>query len=135
MPVPDNYTDPAYTYGDPKNFVIFKTCPDPNLAWRFLKLALSEENDLKFLEITNQLPRRKNLDTNQKYFSYFEKNPKMKAFAKQAKYVKGTDQCPVLKEVFDLISAEYEACVIYGKKSPREALNDAEIAVNLLFLK
>ncbi len=59
----------------------------------------------------------------------------MKAFAKQAKYVKGTDQCPVLKEVFDLISVEYEACVIYGKKSPREALNDAEKAVNLLFLK
>jgi multiple sugar transport system substrate-binding protein len=135
MPVPDDHVGPAYTYGDPKNFVIFKTCSNPNLAWKFLKLTLNEENDLKFLEITNQLPRRKNLDINPKYSSYFEKNPKMKVFAKQAKYVKGTDQCPVLKEVFDLISVEYEACVIYGEKNPREALSDAEKAVNLLFLK
>jgi multiple sugar transport system substrate-binding protein len=37
--------------------------------------------------------------------------------------------------VFDLISQEYEACVIYGVKTPEEALNDAEKAVNLLFLK
>lgn len=135
MPVPDSHKGPVYTYGDPKNIVIFKTCPDPNLAWKFLKFALNEENDLKFLEITNQLPRRKDLNTNPKYASYFKKNPKMEIFAKQAKYVKGTDQSPVLKEVFDIISQEYEACVIYGKKTPQEALNDAEKAVNLLFLK
>lgn len=135
MPVPDDHTGPVYTYGDPKNIVIFNTCPDPNLAWKFLKQALSEDNELKFLELTNQLPRRKDLDINLKYAGYFEKNPKMKIFAEQAKYVRGTDQSPVLKEVFDLISQEYEACVIYGKKTPRKALSDAEKAVNLLFLK
>ncbi len=135
IPVPDGHIGPVYTYGDPKNIVIFQTCPDPSLAWKFLKSVLSEESDLKFLEITNQLPHRKNLDTNPKYAGYFTKNPKMKIFAEQAKYLKGTDQSPVLKEVFDLISQEYEACVIYGKKTPQEALNDAEKAVNLLFLK
>lgn len=135
MPVPDDHTGPVYTYGDPKNIVIFKTCPDPELAWKFLKFAVSEENDLKFLELTNQLPRRKNLDINPKFRNYFNKNPKMEIFAKQARYVKGTDQSPVLKEVFDLISQEYEACVIFGKKTPDEALNDAEKAVNLLFGK
>lgn len=135
IPVPDGHKGPVYTYGDPKNIVIFKTCPNPQLAWKFLKFALNEKNDLKFLEITNQLPRRKNLDKNPLYESYFKKNPKMKIFAEQAKYVKGTDQSTVLKEVFDIISQEYEACVIYGKKTPQEALNDAEKAVNLLFLK
>ena len=115
--------------------MIFKTCPNPNLAWKILKFALSDKNDLKFLEITNQLPRRKNLDIDPLYADYFKKNPKMKIFAEQSKYVKGTDQSPVLKEVFDLISQEYEACVIYGVKTPEEALNDAERAVNLLFLK
>ncbi len=135
MPVPDNHKGPVYTYGDPKNIVIFKTCPNPNLAWKILKFALSDKNDLKFLEITNQLPRRKNLDIDPLYADYFKKNPKMKIFAEQSKYVKGTDQSPVLKEVFDLISQEYEACVIYGVKTPEEALNDAEKAVNLLFLK
>ncbi|MFH1195694.1 MAG: extracellular solute-binding protein [bacterium] len=135
MPVPDDHKGPAYTYGDPKNIVIFKTCKYPELAWRFLKYALSSEGDLKLLEISNQLPRRKNIDVDSLYKNYFYKNPKMKIFAAQSKYVKGTDQSPVLKEVFDLISQEYEACVIYGKKSPEQALNDAEKAVNLLFIK
>jgi len=135
IPVPDDHKGPIYTYGDPKNIVIFKTCPNPNLAWQFLKFFLSEENDLKLLEITNQLPRRKNIDKNSLYQNYFKKNPKMKIFAEQAKFVKGTDQSPVLKEVFDIISSEYEACVIYGVKSPEQALSDAEKSVNLLFLK
>jgi multiple sugar transport system substrate-binding protein len=96
---------------------------------------ISKENDLKLLEITTQLPRRKNLDTDSLYMNYFNANPKMKTFAKQSKYVKGTDSTPVLKEVFDLISQEYEACVIYGVKSPEQAINDAANAVNLLFIE
>ena len=59
----------------------------------------------------------------------------MKIFAEQSKYVRGTDASPVLKEVFDLISQEYEACVIYGTKSPEQAIQDASDAVDLLFLK
>lgn len=135
MPVPDDHQGPIYTYGDPKNIVIFKTCQNPQLAWTFLKYLLEDKSELKLLELTNQLPRRKDVDKNSLFFDYFRKNPKMKIFAEQAKYVKGTDQSPVLKEVFDLISQEYEACVIYGVKTPKEALNDAEKAVNLLFLK
>lgn len=135
LPVPDNHEGPIYTYGDPKNIVIFNTCRNPELAWKFLRDMINEENDLKLLELSNQLPRRKNIDQNSLYTGYFEQNPKMKTFAKQAKFVKGTDASPVLKEVFDLISQQYEACVIYGVKSPEEAVKDAADAVNLLFLK
>ncbi len=59
----------------------------------------------------------------------------MRIFADQSKYVKGTDASPVLKEIFDLISQQYEACVVYGKKTPEQAVKDAADAVNLLFLK
>lgn len=135
LPVPDNHEGPIYTYGDPKNIVIFNTCKYPNRAWQFLKIMLSEENDLKLLEFSNQLPRRKNIEENPIYADYFNNNPKMKKFAEQARYVKGTDASPVLKEVFDLISQQYEACVVYGVKSPEEAIKDAAKAVNLLFLE
>ncbi|MCW9066643.1 MAG: hypothetical protein OQJ78_10130, partial [Ignavibacteriaceae bacterium] len=80
-------------------------------------------------------PRRKNLNSAPFYNDYFTNNPKMKVFADQSKYVKGTDASPVLKEIFDLISQQYEACVVYGKKTPREAITDAADAVNLLFLE
>jgi multiple sugar transport system substrate-binding protein len=96
---------------------------------------LKKENDLRLLEVSNQLPRRKNLDSDPLFEKYFADNPKMIPFAKQAKYVKGTDSALYLKEVFDLISQEYEACVVYGKKTPEQALQDAEHAVNLLYIK
>jgi multiple sugar transport system substrate-binding protein len=135
MPVPDDHEGPVYTYGDPKNIVIFKTCKNPQAAWNYIKTLISDKADLRLLEITNQLPRRKNLNTDPFFNDYFIKNPKMRIFADQSKYVKGTDASPVLKEIFDLISQQYEACVVYGKKTPEQAVKDAADAVNLLFLK
>ena len=135
MPVPDDHAGPVYTYGDPKNIVIFKTCKNSQAAWEYIKTLIDKKGDLDLLQITNQLPRRKNIDIDPYFSSYFEKNLKMKIFGKQSKYVKGTDASPVLKEVFDLISQEYEACVIYDKKTPEQAIQDASDAVNLLFLK
>ncbi len=135
LPVPDDHKGPIYTYGDPKNIVIFKTCINPLMALKFLEYSTSKSNDLKLLQVTNQLPRRKNIDVDPLFASYFKKNPKMGSFAKQSRYVKGTDASPVLKEVFDIISQQYEACVIFNKKTPEEAINDAANAVNLLFLK
>jgi multiple sugar transport system substrate-binding protein len=35
-------------------------------------------------------------------------------------------------EVFDIISQEYEACVIYGRKTPEAAVKDAADAVDVL---
>lgn len=135
MPVPDGHKGPVYTYGDPKNLVIFKTCKYPQAAWNYIKTLINKEGDLKLLELTNQLPRRKNLNSDTFYSNYFINNPKMKVFADQAEYVRGTDASPVLKEIFDLISQQYEACVVYGKKTPQQAIADAADAVNLLFLK
>lgn len=135
MPVPDNLEDKSeisYTYGDPKNIVIFNTCKNPQAAWNFIKNLISIKGDIKLLQFTNQLPRRKNLFSDSSFVEYFQNNPRMIPFAKQAKYVRGTDVCPVLKEVFDIISQEYEACVIYGVKSAEQAVNDAAKAAQLL---
>ncbi|GAB4373725.1 MAG: extracellular solute-binding protein [Calditrichia bacterium] len=132
VPVPDGHTGPVYTYGDPKNIVIFKTCKNPRAAWRFIRFMIERENDLKFLKITNQLPRRKGMLNDSLFASYFQQNPKMIPFARQAEFIRGTDVSPVLKEIFDAISREYEACVIYGVKSPKEAIADAARASRLL---
>jgi len=102
IPVPDDHKGPVYTYGDPKNIVIFKTCKKPQAAWEYVKTLIDRDGDLKLLQLTNQLPRRKNISTISFFSSYFEQNPKMKIFANQSKYVRGTDASPVLKEVFDL---------------------------------
>ena len=134
VPLPDPSITPVYSYGDPKNIVIFNTCSDPNTAWRFLETMLTAEADKKFLEISGQFPRRKDLNTNPIFLEYLQAHPRMIPLAKQAEHVRGIDNHQYMKEVLDLISQEYEACVVYGRKGPREAINDAAKAVDLLYL-
>jgi multiple sugar transport system substrate-binding protein len=134
VPVPDDHQGPVYTYGDPKNIVIFNTCKNPLLAWRFLKFLISDENDLLFLKLSSQIPPRKDLLINPLFVEVFTQNEKLAPFANQARYIKGVDSNEVIKEVFDIITQEYQSSVIYGVKSPEEALRDAAKAVDVLLL-
>lgn len=131
-PVPDDHAGPVYTYADPKNIVMFNTCKQPQAAWEFIKTMIDKNGDMQLLEISGQLPRRKNLDTDPFYKDFFKKNPMLLPFAKQIPFVKGIDNCESIVEVLDIISQEYEACVVYGKKTPEKAIEDAEKAVNVL---
>ena len=133
--VPDDHSGPVYTYADPKNIVMFNTCSNPQAAWNFIQTLVNKNGDLQLLEMTGQLPRRKNLDADNYYADYFSRNPMMVAFAKEIPFVKGVDNCEVIVEVLDIISQEYEASVIYGKKTPEKAIADAETAVNVLLGK
>ena len=56
----------------------------------------------------------------------------MTRFAKQAEYVRGIDINRAMKEIFDAISQEYEACVVYAAKSPEVAVQDAFRRVELI---
>src|SRR4030065_2389252 len=100
MPVPDGHQGPVYTYGDPKNIVIFKTCKNTQAAWDYIKTMIDLDGDLNLLQITNQIPRRKDISIDDYFDEYFNQNPKMKVFANQSRYVRGRDASPVLKEVF-----------------------------------
>lgn len=135
VPVPDTTFVNQYSYGDPKNIVIFNTCTDPATAWKLLQTMLTAEADKYFLELSQQFPRRKDLHVNPLFLEYLNKHPRLIPFAQQARFVRGIDNHQYMKEVLDLISQEYEACVVFGKKDPREAINDAAKAVDLLYLK
>ena len=84
--------------------------------------------------MSQQFPRRKDLLTDSLFIKYIEENPRLEPFAKQAKYTRGIADTPYMKEILALISQEYEACVVYGKKEPRQAVEDAAQAVDLLYL-
>ena len=132
IPVPDDHQGPIYTYCDPKSIVIFNTCTEPQLAFEFIKTMVDQKGDLLFLESTKQLPRRKGLDTIKAYENFFNENPRLQVFVEQAKYIRGIDNCEVITEVLDIITQEYEACVMYNMKEPEKAIADAEKAVNVL---
>ncbi len=125
IPVPDNHTGPVYTYGDYKNIAIFGTSRHPEEAWKFVKFLLEPKNDLRLLEITNQMPVRGDLVKNPLFSVYFKSNPTMVSFAEQAVYTRSTYTGPDLKEILDAISQDYEACAVYGRMTPTEAAKDA----------
>jgi multiple sugar transport system substrate-binding protein len=125
LPIPDGHQGPVYTYGDYKNIAIFSTTSHPKEAWKFVKFIITAEHDLLLLEIANQIPVRGDLLTNPLFVDYFTRNPLMKLFAEQAVYTRGVDAAPDLKEILDTISQEYEACAVYGRKAPADALRDA----------
>jgi len=132
VPVSDSHQGAVYTYADPKNIVIFNTCKNPLKAWAFIKTLISEEGDLKLLSLTEQLPRRQKMESSLLFQDYFKTHPQIIPFINQSKYVYGTDNCDLMIEVLSIISDEYEACVVYNKKTPKAALDAAEKAVNVL---
>jgi len=125
IPVPDDYVGPVYTYGDTKNISIFSTTKHPQQAWEFVKFMISAESDLRLVQIASQLPVRKNVTTNPLFVEHFRTHPKLAKFAEQLAYTRSVDSSAVLKEVLDAISQEYEACAIYGVKTPAQAVHDA----------
>lgn len=125
LPVPDNHTGPLYTYGDYKNISIFGTTKHPRETWEFVKFLLRPQSDRLLLKITDQIPVRGDLLTNPLFAQYFRENPEMVKFASQAIYTRSIDSGPDLKEILDAISQEYEACAVYGRLTPEEAVRDA----------
>lgn len=132
IPVPDDHEGPVYTYGDPKNLVLFNTCKDPQTAWEFIKTMISKKGDLDLIRITGQFPRRISIAEDDFFDEVLKENIHYQVFARQVNYIKGLENHELIVEVLDIISQEYEACVIYSKKSPEKAIADAEKAVNIL---
>ncbi len=125
IPLPDGSRGHSYTYGDPKNIVIFSTTRHPKAAWQFVKFLVSRQNDLALLKMCSQLPVRKNLLEDSLYIAYFKANPRMVKFAEYIPFSRGVDSVPEMKEIFDAISLEFEACSILGKRTPEEAVRRA----------
>jgi len=132
IPKPDSLPGPAYTYGDPKNISIFSTTKYPRQAWQFARWLVSRQADLRLLQICNQIPIRKGILNDSLYAPFFHSHPKMRVFARQAPYTRGVDGVSDLKEIFNAISQEYEACAIYGRRSPEEAIRRAVKRVEVI---
>ncbi len=130
--VPEGITGPVYTYGDPKSIVIFSTTQHPQEAWEFVKFMTSRMNDLRLLEITSQLPLRKDLTSDPLYRDYFAEHPAGRLYAEQIPYTVGTDHTIYLQEIFDIISQEFEAACIHQAKTVDEAITSMQERVQRL---
>ena len=125
IPRPDGATGQPVSYADPKSIVIFKTCQHPREAWEFIRFVISRRNDLRFLELTSQLPIRTRLLEDEIFADYFKRNPKLVKFAEQLTTARSIESIAELKEIFDAIAQEVEASVVFDLKPPEQAVHDA----------
>lgn len=85
VPVPTKdgtSADETYTFPDAKNIGMYTSCKNQGTAWDVLKFATSQEQDGKLLDVSGQMPIRKDLATT--YASYFDSHPAYKEFGAQS---------------------------------------------------
>ncbi|HYE58170.1 MAG TPA: extracellular solute-binding protein, partial [Rhodothermales bacterium] len=131
LPVPDGHTGPVYTYGDYKNIAIFSTTRHPREAWRFVQFLVSEAADRRLVEVTRQIPLRKDIATDAGLDSFYTANPAIRRFAEAAAYTRGVDAVPQLQEVLDAIAQGFERAV-YLAETPAEATASTQRRIRLI---
>jgi multiple sugar transport system substrate-binding protein len=123
---------PVHTYGDPKSIAIFATTQYPLEAWEFVKFMTNRVNDLRLLEITGQLPLRKDLTSDPLYRDHFAEHPWGRLYAEQIPHIVATDHTIYLQEIFDIISQEFDASCIHQAKTVEDAVESMQQRVQLL---
>jgi len=133
VPVPTkNGTSAAdtWTFSDAKNIGLYSACKNQGTAWDLLKFSTSEQQDGKLLELTGQMPLRKDLQTT--YADYFTKNPTYKAFGDQASRTVEVPPGPNTVEMLQAFRDAWSRSVIFGKQDVHTALDDAAAKIDTI---
>ena len=134
MPTEDGKpADQIYTFSDEKSMAIYYACEHRLTAWDFAKFATSEESDGRLLELTGQMPMRKNLP--EVYASYFAEHPEYVQFADQASRVVEVPNVPNSTEIWQEFRNAWTASVVFDDESIDKAFADAAARANELLAK
>ena len=69
--------DQIHTFSDTKNVAMYASCTNRATAWDFMKFTTSVDQDGQLLNMTGQMPMRKDLPT--AFASYFAQEPGLQA--------------------------------------------------------
>jgi len=105
--------DKIHTFSDAKNVAIYSACDNQGTAWDLLKFATSKEQDGALLNLTGQMPLRKDLTTT--YADYLTKNPAYKDFADQAARTVEVPNVANSIAIWQAFRDSYSSSVIFGK--------------------
>jgi multiple sugar transport system substrate-binding protein len=133
VPVPTKEAKPAsdiWTFSDAKNIGLYSACKNQGTAWNLLKYSTSKAEDQKLLEMTGQMPLRKDLSTT--YAAYFNANPAYKAFGDQASRTVEVPPGPNTVAMLQAFRDAWSKSVIFGKQDVKAALDGAATKINTI---
>jgi multiple sugar transport system substrate-binding protein len=118
----------TWTFSDAKNIGLYSACKNQGTAWDVLKFSTSKAQDQKLLEMTGQMPLRKNLQTT--YADYFKANPAYQAFGDQASRTVEVPPGPNTVEMLQTFRDAWSNAVIFGKGDVKSALDGAATKID-----
>jgi multiple sugar transport system substrate-binding protein len=133
VPVPTSSGKPAaeiHTFSDAKNVALYSACKNRGTAWDVLKFATSEGQDRNFLQMTGQMPLRK--DVAATYPDYLTKNPDYKMFADQAARTVEVPNVANSITVWQTFRDAWSKSVIFGRQEPGAAFDAAARRIDQL---
>ncbi|HWM34181.1 MAG TPA: extracellular solute-binding protein [Pseudolysinimonas sp.] len=131
VPVPTSKGTPAdeiWTFSDAKNIGLYTACENQGTAWDVVEFATSPEQDGKLLELTGQMPLRRDLA--EVYADYFDENPAYRAFGAQTARVVEVPNSPNAVAMLQKLRDAYTGAVVFGNGSIPDALRQAAAAVD-----
>ncbi|RKS71443.1 multiple sugar transport system substrate-binding protein [Motilibacter peucedani] len=120
--------DQVHTFSDAKNIAIYTACKNRQTAWEFAKFATSQEQDGKLLEMTGQMPLRKDLTTT--YADYFKANPDYTSFASQAARTVEVPNLVDSTTAWQDFRDAWSQSVIFGKTPIDKAFSDVAAKID-----
>ncbi len=118
----------TWTFSDAKNIGLYSACKNQGTAWDVLKFSTSKAQDQKLLEMTGQMPLRKNLQST--YADYFKANPAYQAFGDQASRTVEVPPGPNTVEMLQTFRDAWSNAVIFGKGDVKSALDGAATKID-----
>ncbi|GIF17015.1 extracellular solute-binding protein [Actinoplanes teichomyceticus] len=118
------------TFSDAKNVTLHTACANRGTAWDFLRFSTSREQDGKLLEMTGQMPLRR--DLTREYPAFFTAHPQYRVFAAKVAHVVEVPNVPDSVEVWQAFRDAWTNSVIFGRADPAKALTDASTQIDEL---
>ena len=122
--------DQIHTFSDTKNVAMYASCTNRATAWDFMKFTTSVDQDGQLLNLTGQMPMRKDLQT--AFASYFTKNPDYKLFAAQAARTVEVPNVANSVQIWQTFRDAWTKSVIFGKADVQSTFNDAATMIDSL---
>lgn len=131
FPIPSQRQQATVTGGE--NLFVFKTTPErEQAAFQFAEYVIGEEFQTQWARKTGYLPVNLKARQSEDYQAFVEQQPAVKVFLDQAKYGRSRPIFTGYSRISESLGRAIES-VLLGKSSPKEALEQAQQRLDLIF--
>jgi multiple sugar transport system substrate-binding protein len=117
LPAPDGARSPGASLAGGSSLIIFRDSEKKEAAWKLIEFLSEPEQQVKFYELTGDLPARRDAWNHPSLTS----DPKFAAFREQLENVQPTPMVPEWEQIVTAV-AEHAESAIRGQRTTQEAL-------------